>query len=535
MYRLNESTPASMEELQLIFEKRKQFGDYLVEKWCRTEPGKRLDETYSRNPEKARNIAILLENQARHLKYLKESGVNISQYFLTTPQNVLKIVRLGVANSNRDKIFTEYPLLTMHDAIYFIFKEHADSLRGANAGDFIFEMTPNEWRYPTEIEVDTLPLSGGPGPIDGRIASIASTSQVPITVGSIRIVAVGPGNQRMYIGYDGGDGRIYDIFSNNIYQQTASPLLIDPSNSTVNYSTGAITITFDANATANLIGSGLPNASDLAGFFSNILSIEVQYNFDTELNTNFNQIGSVKISVKSLRFRPRPYPISYSFTHMARLTLETTKLGDIEDMLIKAVGEEHAMRRDYQAFVYARQLANSNRTYTFDADFAGANEDNDFNHAQRFLTAINAVSGDIYNELKRGEINKIITTPIGKSYLAKLIRFEPDKSQPRVGPSYLAGRIDGIEIYVTPASPNTVNDVDIGSGRYNSDMLLIYKNPTNEGEPSIAFGVLTELAATLDYPELYRKSVIASIEDQIVVQRRFIRRMTITNIGAFGQ
>jgi len=50
------------------------------------------------------------------------------------------------------------------------------------------------------------------------------------------------------------------------------------------------------------------------------------------------------------------------------------------------------------------------------------------------------------------------------------------------------------------------------------------------GEPSIAWGVLAELSAALDYPELYRSGVLATVEDRIIVQPKFIRKLSVDNI-----
>ena len=116
---------------------RKQRQEFLVEKWSRVDVGAKLKELYSKKPERARNTAMLIENQEKHLKRLTESI--ISQAFQTRPENVLKVVRIGSANSNRGDIFTEFPLTTTDDALYFIDMTYQDSLRGATADQKIYE------------------------------------------------------------------------------------------------------------------------------------------------------------------------------------------------------------------------------------------------------------------------------------------------------------------------------------------------------------------------------------------------------------
>lgn len=523
MRKLTESdfAPATTKEnMTLLFEKRRHYSDYLVEKWSKTDIGtKKLADLYSKDIVKARNTALILESQYKYLKTLKESGINVSQAFYNIlPQNVLKIVRIGVANSNRSNIFLEYPLVSMHDTLYYIYRKRDTAMRGAPGDRVIVESDADEWRYATEIETLNLATNITTDLTNATFSGTAT--QLPITYGSVRIVVSLGNGKRVFIGYDGADGRIYDMFGGGI---------IDSSNSTVDYTTGNIVLQFQNPLTP----ATLPFIAD---FTSNTLqkTITVEYHFDSELPTHYPDFGDVKIEVRSIRFKPRPYPISFTVSQLARIAYSTTKLGDLEDDLIKAMGDELAMRRDYQALYYARTVADTNPVREFDANFAASSEDNDYNHAQRLVTAINAVSSEIYNDIKRGEVNKIVTTRIGLSYLAKLMRFESDNSQPRVGATFLAGKLSGIDVYVTPSSPLTVEDRLVSNNKYDSDMLLIYKNPQEEGEPSIAFGVLTELSAALEYPELYKKGVLATVEDAVLVQKKFIRRLIIRNNAVYG-
>ncbi len=71
-----------------------------VEKWSKVpEVGPGLKTMSQR---KARNLAILLENQARAMSKLSEA--TYSSAFAATPENMIRLVRLAYPNSIRDKL-----------------------------------------------------------------------------------------------------------------------------------------------------------------------------------------------------------------------------------------------------------------------------------------------------------------------------------------------------------------------------------------------------------------------------------------------
>jgi hypothetical protein len=118
-----------------------------------------------------------------------------------------------------------------------------------------------------------------------------------------------------------------------------------------------------------------------------------------------------------------------------------------------------------------------------------------------------------------------VGNPIAVNYLKKHLQWKPDSSQMRVGASYLAGKLDDTDVYVTPSDNSTVAGTS-SSG----ELICVYKNPQEEGEPSLAFGTLTELSAALDYPNLYRQVSLATVEGENVIQPGFVRLLSISNI-----
>ncbi len=82
--------------------------DRLVEKWSKVpEIGSGLNAMSER---KSRNLAIMLEMQARHMSRMSEA--QYSSAFASTPENMIRLVRLAYPNSIRDKVFTEFAMET---------------------------------------------------------------------------------------------------------------------------------------------------------------------------------------------------------------------------------------------------------------------------------------------------------------------------------------------------------------------------------------------------------------------------------------
>lgn len=459
---------------------RNSYMDKLVESWVKSKPGARLDVLYSKNKRRARHTALALEMQDRYLKKnLNETQIKTN--FQTVPENVLRIIRIGVANSNRGDIFTEWPLITPDDAIFFVDKTYGNTKRGGVLGQRIYEgMTPN---YATEIDRATV------GTGDGSDTTFSATvTPAPVVPFSVRIFEGGK-----LIGNDDGAG---NIVGSNL-----------TTGSTVNYVSGLVSLVMTVAPATGVL-------------------VEVEFNWDSEVADNYDEYGEVAITVTKKRFRARPMPLGYSYTKMVELQLSTTGLGSVEDMLVKAVGDEHAMRRDYKAFQLAKAVAMNNAAVTFSADFATAQEDNDYNHAQRIITKIDLASGEIFSDIKRGRINKIVGSPKFVSYLKKHKLWVSDTSQPRVGGSYLAGKLDDIDVYTCPAHASLLAETSTsGQG------LLVYKNPDEDGDISVAFGVLTELVAALDFPQFYRVGNVATVEDNMVINPKFVRLMNITDIS----
>lgn len=469
---------------------RNAMADKLVESWSRTEIGQKLDETYTKSKRRARHTAMLLQNELNHLKQLSET--TIKTQFSTVPENVLRIVRIGTANSNRGEIFTEWPLVTPDDAIYFVDRVYAapeatalsqfgGALRGGVPGTRLYEtVAPN---FATESYTSAVQVAGS--------ASYTFTlSPNPVVPFSVKLIIGGA-----LVGSDNGAGGF-----NSTYNQGG--VTVNTATSTINYTSGAVTINFSAASPAN--------------FFA-------EYNWNSEVKTNYVEYAKVDIGISKKRFNARPNPLGYEWTDMAEITLGATGLGNVRDMLLRAVGDEHAMRRDYKAVQMANRVSLKNPITTFNADFAAVGEVSDKSNAQRILSTISDISGALYNDIKRGSVNRIVAGTKAITYFKKHDLWKTDNSQDRVSGTYLAGSLDDIQVYGVPE--DTANGL-----LASNEAILTYKNPNEDGDVALAFGVMTELAAELRYPQLVTSGNVATVEDSLEIQSKFLRKLVVQNL-----
>ena len=471
------------EALQNNFSRNKEL-DRLVEVWKRTDYGQGLEILYSENKTKARNTAVALESQEAYInrKWRKLYEAISSTGFDVTPEFLLRVVRLGVANSFRSEIFNEVQLRSTDDAIYTIDFTHEQTLRDAAAGDKVYENMSKYYAGTTQRE--TIGIGDG----GTKTYVLASTTKTPLYPFHVRIIVGG-----VYMGVDNGAG----VFT--------GPGINSNTTNTINYNTGAVTINLVNNAPLNAL-------------------VEVEYTFSFETSTNYDQMGTIGINVRKNRFAAKPIPLGYEFSDMAAITLETTGLGNIHDYLLQGVADEHAKSRDYRAISFAREIAKGNTTYIFDADWAQTGAVDATAYAQKFLPFVQQIGAEVYDEVKRGEPNTIVIGSKGLTYLKRHALWRTDEQGFKQG-VYQAGYLDNMRVFACPADANVIST---------NQGIVTYKNPTDDTvtDLSIIFGNLTEISAELHYPELTTKGTLATVEDKIIYNSKYIRTFTIDNISS---
>ena len=452
--------------------RRNAYADHLLEKWQKTPViGEGIKNLRDMNESKARNLAFVLQNEEEHLARLTET--QISSAFQTTPENVMRIVRFAYPNSVRGEIFLEWGMETARDSIYYLHPVYGKTLRGATAGGRILE-TP-EYRYPTEIEVESFDQAA-----DGSTqkAFTHTTTITPFRPFTAKVLVNG-----VPVANDDGAGNIQ---GNGVV-------------GTANYTSGVVEVTF---TTAPANGA----------------TVEVEYSYDSEVATNYSEIGSIELQLRDYQFRAMPKPLYISWSKMTELLLNTTLNIDAEESLIRGASDEFKKALDFEAVAMGWRTAKGHTAV--EVDCKGAVGEPEVDRMNAFSKAIESAGDLMYDQLLRGGVTKMVGGPKAIAQIQLHSRFDTSNRQPKVG-IYRVGSLDGIDVYKAPSSiiPN-------------DQIMCVYRNELVPEDVSIAFGTLVPLykTQTLEFKEFYKETGMAIFGDSKVLQPAYLQRIQLNNM-----
>lgn len=383
----------------------------------------KLDEMFESNPRKAENLVrflesterdassnpVLIENAKRY-EALKES-MQTSGFLGVTPQDIVKIARIGYPNSVAPDMFDFWGMSSMKDSIYKLETLTGSTARGSTAGDVVYEKY-GDGRYASEWE-------------EFEVTTSATTSfngtlpEAPLRAFKVEVYLNGK-----QIAADNGAGILVGA-------------LLSGTN-TVNYTSGAFVITF---------ASAISAADELI----------VRYAYDSEQTSLFDNVGSVLLNLVVYDYRANPYPLAIEWTRFTEELMES-KLGmSAKESLI--AGAADIFRKSMDEFCVNKGIKASTWTspVTFNADFAAAGSDSSFEHAQGIISAITAAEMKTYNQLGRmADKSNMVVDTNALVYLMKHRLFNVVPSPSRIG-IYKAGELAGRGVYVAP--PNVLTPV----------------------------------------------------------------------------
>jgi len=480
--RQTQSPEKMQEEVMRLYSDKSRLGEALASKWGKTKlVGPELAKIAESNPKKAGRASIALNNQEKVLKaIIKENVYSTTFGSSVKPEHMLKAVFLGAANSHRGDIFTEYPLTSTDDALFYIQATYEQSLRGATAGARSYESVKPY--YSGEEYYGSV----GTGTGAQTAFTSAAMSPLPLIPWSVRITVAGA-----IVAQDNGSGTLVGTLLNSALTNT------------IVYATGVVTLNFTAAPALNA-------------------AIAVSYQWNSEDASNYSSYGTMALELTKTRFNARPMPLGYRISDMTQIMFETTGLGDAKDYLAQAIAQEHSRARDYRAIARARQVALSNATATFDTDFAAAGEISYKSHAQRLLNEIERVGAVIYDDIKRGGITQVVAGAKATTYAKNHDLWVDDNSEGITKNGlYKSGRLSNIDVYTCPADSSLVAT---------NEMMIVYKNPTEGLDTSIVFGNLAEIDSSLRYPNFVTEGNSATIEDAKVTNAKFVRLLTLSSL-----
>ena len=524
-------------EDRLFREEREFRADKLVEKWSKVkEIGRGIPELPVNT---ARNLAILLENQASRMKRMTEAQLSNS-FFGYTPENMLRLIRLSYPNSIRGDLFTEFAMETSHDSIKYVYPVYSNAQRNdfdwdntafkdgkdwngtpwpmddkfddpARKYDVMYESP--ESRYATElvnVPADNVTAAGTT--VSVKFEGNALTGAYIPNASVLYVVEKG---QRSAVamqdakgGWFGGkdiliDGGTKAIKCNSVAQTGV--------NAEFEIQVGVVdadgTINYDAN-------EALPEGTEFAAIGR----------FDSERDLTGKYLGEVELQMRDYHFRPRPITLGVTWTQLTELVLDTSFGVSAEDQLMQSASEEIKKSLDFQAIKYASDVQKtyaSSNFVQFDAEGGklGGNDDSYWHTAQIINQSIEHIADNMLDDFQRGGVSAIVGGTRACTYLQLNEGWSNKGKQTAIG-AHKFGEINGIPVFKAP-------------GIMPKDQLLTtWKNDQADGDVSIAIGTLLPFFSTgaLQRKNFYKEAGIARYEDTQALQPKYLGRIQVLNI-----
>lgn len=473
---------------------RRQKAQQLVETWAKVPSiGEGLKESYAIAPKKIENTAVMLNNTANEMAKLSEAMTSVAFNGLT-PENALRVIRLAYPNSNLGEAFHEFAMQTAEDGMWYLSPVYASSKRGATANSVTHESDTERYASLDEEQ------SAGETPNGSVVAFTATLANAPMKPFFVRVLLTDASGNTTIVAQDNGDGVL------------VGPSLNAGATNTVNYTTGAITVTF---TTAPATGS----------------EVVFKYIYDYEDPAQYEDLGEIELRLRKVNFKLRSFRLGLSWSTQSELTLGSTLDIDAEESLVAGAADELIKARDYDAFKLGYREATKTsgaNPREFDADHLSAGTDNPKDHAQSMKRMLLDIRSDIQKDLNRGGISSIV---VG-SYVANYIQTYLDgfssagADQNEIG-IYKIGTLDGKPVFSVPNE-----SVVPGNEGY-----TVWNNANGGSgvDPAIAFATMIPMMNTqvLQFKNFNKETGLASFGDRKTLQPKYLRRFKVNNLDRY--
>ena len=538
------ATPKRIEsrEDRLFREEREFRADKLVEKWSRVkEIGRGIPDLPVQT---ARNLAILLENQASRMKRMTEAQLSNS-FFGYTPENMLRLIRLSYPNSIRGDLFTEFAMETSHDSIKYVYPVYTNAQRNDFDWDNTAFQNGKGWNgtdWPMDAKFDDpahkydVMYESTESRYATELVNVPEKDEAGndlYTVGAAQVT----------VKFDGGalrgayipNASVLYVISNGVKSAVAmqdakggwfggKDILIEDGTKAIKCD--AVTQT-GINATFD-IQVGTVDASGVIAYDANeAIPATVKFlavgRFDSERDLTGKYLGEVELQMRDYHFRPRPITLGVTWTQLTELVLDTSFGVSAEDQLMQSASEEIKKSLDFQAIKYASDVQKtyaSSNFVQFDAEAGGVNNDDSYWHTAQIINqSIEHIADNMLDDFQRGGVSAIVGGTRACTYLQLNEGWSNKGKQTAIG-AHKFGEINGIPVFKAP-------------GIMPKDQLLTtWKNDQADGDVSIAIGTLLPFFSTgaLQRKNFYKEAGIARYEDTQALQPKYLGRIQIKNI-----
>lgn len=491
-------------------------GAKFVESWSRIP---KIGAGLTQLPEAvARNTAINLQTQAASMSKMTEAQLSTSfQGF--TPENMLRLVRLAMPNTCRNKVFTEFAMESAKDSIKYIkpvysktvhdgdlHDKHTSNTAGAygdasqykdtyndiNEDDFqraLYENTEDRFTQ----ELINIPGSAGVFTIPAKAAEGGNPA-----VYAAKLIK---GYMKIYDGDETHPIAEENKRTGNFFINTAE---YPNAKVKVEEAAGAITITVE----------GIDNKANIKAFAR----------FDLEDDFLGDNLGEIELVMSDYKFEPRPTTIGVTWSQLAEITLDASFGLSAQDMLVTYAGDAIRINLDLRSFKLAYGVARSNKDYVVEFDAAygkGENIEGYFHTAQTFPSAVDTVTDIMVNDINRGGVSRMVAGFSAGSYLKLVKGTFSEKGRQSAKGIYQIGEFGGIPTFKAPSSIIPTNEI-----------MCVWKDDENEGDVAIAFGTLVPFFNTgiIQRKNFYKEAGLATYGDWAVMNRRYLALIRIKGL-----
>lgn len=491
-------------------------GAKFVESWARIP---KIGAGLTQLPEAvARNTAINLQTQAASMAKMTEAQLSTSfQGF--TPENMLRLVRLAMPNTCRNKVFTEFAMESAKDSIKYIkpvysktvhdgdlHDKHTSNTAGAYGDASQYKETYNDINeddfqralYENTEDRFTQELINIPG-VNGvfTIPAEADPNGNPFVYAAKLL----KGYMKVY---DGDE--TYPIAEEN--KRTGKFFI-----NTLEYPKAKIDVEKQNDGSIVINVSGVESEN-----------IKVFARFDLEDDFLGDNLGEIELVMSDYKFEPRPTTIGVTWSQLAEITLDASFGLSAQDMLVTYAGDAIRINLDLRSFKLAYGVARSNHDYIveFDANYAqGENIEGYFHTAQTFPSAVDTVTDIMVNDINRGGVSRMIAGFSAGSYLKLVKGTFSEKGRQSAKGIYQIGEFGGIPTFKAPSSIIPTNEI-----------MCVWKDDENEGDVAIAFGTLIPFFNTgiIQRKNFYKEAGLATYGDWAVMNRRYLALIRITGL-----
>lgn len=492
-------------------------GAKFVESWSRIP---KIGAGLTQLPEAvARNTAINLQTQAASMSKMTEAQLSTSfQGF--TPENMLRLVRLAMPNTCRNKVFTEFAMESAKDSIKYIkpvysktvhgddlHDKHTSNTAGAYGDASQYKETYNDINeddfqralYENTEDRFTQELINIPGNGQGvfTIPKEAAPEGNP-AVYSAKLIK---GYMKIYDGDETHPIAEENKRTGNFFVNTAE---YPNAKVKVEEAAGVITITVE----------GIENKENIKAFAR----------FDLEDDFLGDNLGEIELVMSDYKFEPRPTTIGVTWSQLAEITLDASFGLSAQDMLVTYAGDAIRINLDLRSFKLAYGVARSNKDYVVEFDAAygnGENIEGYFHTAQTFPSAVDTVTDIMVNDINRGGVSRMVAGFSAGSYLKLVKGTFSEKGRQSAKGIYQIGEFGGIPTFKAPSSIIPTNEI-----------MCVWKDDENEGDVAIAFGTLVPFFNTgiIQRKNFYKEAGLATYGDWAVMNRRYLALIRIKGL-----